>query len=148
MISEVKHGSAVSKFNELNPDQSLRVYDQLIAVDDVVDREGIDEKLEGQLPEKMTFKLHRPRIVRVAFKKTGSLGVKLDFTESSVGAQIREVAPSGHIPTWNAEHPEDAVQATDRLVEFNGQMKSGSELLDAIAKESSENTMTLTVLKY
>ena len=40
MISEVKHGSAVSKFNELNPDQSLRVYDQLIAVDDVVDREG------------------------------------------------------------------------------------------------------------
>ena len=39
MISEVKQG-AISKFNELNPDQSLRVYDQLIAVDDVVDKEG------------------------------------------------------------------------------------------------------------
>ena len=39
MISEVNQG-AISKFNELNPDQSLRVYDQLIAVDDVVDKEG------------------------------------------------------------------------------------------------------------
>ena len=30
------------------------------------------------------------------------------------------------------------VQATDRLVEFNGQMKSGGELLDAITKEGDD----------
>ena len=40
---------------------------------------------------------------------SGSLGMKLDFTESSTGAQIREVAPSGHMATWNGAHPEDAV---------------------------------------
>lgn len=148
MISEVKQGSGISKFNELNPDQSLRVYDQLIAVDDVEDKEGIDAKLDGKLPDKMALKLHRPRKLQVAFKKTGSLGVKLDFTATSTGAQIKEVAPAGHIPTWNAANLEDAVKALDRLVEFNGQKKLGDELLDAITKESSENTMTLTVLKY
>jgi len=31
------------------------------------------------------------------------------------------------------------VQATDRLVEFNGQMKLGGELLDAITKEGDDH---------
>ena len=47
MISEVKQGSAISKFNELNPDQNLRVYDQLIAVDDVEDKEGSRSAISG-----------------------------------------------------------------------------------------------------
>ena len=31
------------------------------------------------------------------------------------------------------------VQATDRLVEFNGQMKLGGELLDAITKDGDDH---------
>jgi len=44
--------------------------------------------------------------------------MKLDFTESSTGAQIREIGPSGHIPTWNAAHPGDAVNLAKTLQFF------------------------------
>ena len=55
---------------------------------------------------------------------SGSLGVKLDFTESSTGAQIREIGPSGHIPTWNAAHPGDAVNLAKTL-QSTGEKRAG-----------------------
>lgn len=39
----------------------------------------------------------------------GSLGVKLDYTDSSKGAVVREVGPAGKIPSWNVENKANAV---------------------------------------
>lgn len=48
----------------------------------------------------------------------GSLGVKLDYTDSSKGVLIREVGPSGKIASWNMENKANAVPRVRRTQQF------------------------------
>lgn len=147
VITAISDG-ALAKFNEQNPNLRIEVYDALVAIDDVEDAKGMDEKLKGKLPETLTLKLNRPRQVKVAFKKTGGLGVKLDWKNKSLGIVVNEMQESGHIADWNKEHPSDAVTVRDRFVELDGKRLLGAEMIDALKKEKGDNTITLTALKY
>eukprot|EP00438_Fugacium_kawagutii_P000265 Skav223301 [mRNA] locus=scaffold4198:138017:140069:- [translate_table: standard] len=108
----------------------------------------------GADQEKMKLKLHRPKKVKVGFEKSGqrgrcrSLGVKLDYTDSSKGVVVRDVGPSGKIPSWNADNKANAVTGGDRIVELNGEPKDGSAFVDGIGKVAASAWMELTVLKY
>lgn len=147
VISAIDASSALAKFNEQNPKMRIEVYDALVAIDDVEDAKGMDEKL-SKLPESLTLKVNRPRQVKVAFKKTGGLGVKLDWQPKSLGVVVTEMQGTGHIADWNKEHPSQAVSVSDRFVELDGKRLLGGEMLDALKKEKGDNTITLTVLKY
>ena len=105
MIKELKPG-AVTKFNELFPGSSIKVYDVLLAIDGVETWEGKKAKMEAKFGEKlgvkfslkrslrkMSLKLHRPKTLSLSIKKTGvsvrktvifrpgGLGLKLDYKE-------------------------------------------------------------------
>jgi len=139
---------AITSFNHENPESSIQVYDMLLAIDDVKDEPGIAEKLKANLPEKMTLTFNRPRKVHLSFRKEGPLGLKLDYSNNSCCAMVSGINDSGVIPTWNLEHPSDAVCAGDRFVEYNGEKYAGKELVGFIKEEKPENNITLTVLKY
>lgn len=147
IMASLKPG-AITSFNHENPESSIQVYDMLVAIDDVKDEPGIAEKLSANLPEKMALTLNRPRKVHVSFRKEGPLGIKLDYSNNHCCTMVSSINDSGVIPTWNLEHPSDAVCVGDRFVEFNGEKCPGKELVSFIKEESPENNITLTMLKY
>lgn len=144
MISEIEKG-AVQKFNQVFMDSSLRPYDVLVTLDEARNWETIEKKMNGPLPQKMTLGVKRPRKVQVTFEKTGPLGMKLDFTNHSVGAVLKDLDPSGLMATWNSKNVSDAIGPGDRILEFDGQSYLGGELMEQMKTRS---TMKLTVLKY
>ena len=93
----------------------------------------------------MSLKLHRPKKCSLSFKKTGGLGLKLDYKETSVGAVINEVHATGLIATWNSEHKGSELVKGDRIVEFDEKVCRGMELLGYI---KSQEHLKLTALKY
>lgn len=147
MISDIREG-AIQKFNQVFEASSLRPYDALVTLDEARKWEEIEKKmngLNGQLPEKMTLGVKRPRKVQVIFEKTGPMGMKLDYKNHSVGAVLTDLDPSGLLATWNSKNVSDAIGPGDRIVEFDGQTYSGGELMEQMKTQS---TMKLTVLKY
>jgi len=139
---------AITSFNHENPESSIQVYDMLVAIDDVKDEPGMAEKLKANLPEKMTLTFNRPRKVHVTIRKEGPLGLKLDYSNDSCCAMVSGINASGMIPTWNLEHPSDAVRDGDRFVEYNGVKCAGKQMVGFIKEEKPEKDITLTVLKY
>ena len=147
MISEIREG-AIQKFNQVFEASSLRPYDALVTLDEARKWEEIEKKmkgLNGQLPQKMTLGLKRPRKVQVTLEKTGPMGMKLDYKNHSVGAVVKDLDPNGLLATWNSKNVSDAIGPGDRIVEFDGQTCLGGELMEQMKTQS---TMKLTVLKY
>lgn len=147
MISDIREG-AIQKFNQVFEASSLRPYDALVTLDEARKWEEIEKKmngLNGQLPQKMTLGLKRPRKVQVTFEKTGPVGMKLDYKNHSVGAVLKDLDPNGLLATWNSKNVSDAIGPGDRIVEFDGQTYLGGELMEQMKTQS---TMKLTVLKY
>ena len=142
MIKELKPGAA-SRLNELCPG-SIQVYDVLLAIDGAEDWESMKGKMQGTV-EKVMLKLHRPKKLSIFLKKTGGLGMKLDYSSTSVGAVIGEIHPEGLMQKWNEENKGIALQEGDRLIEFEGTLCKGTELLNHI--KVREN-LELTALKY
>lgn len=144
MISKIGEG-AIQKFNKVFAGSSLKPYDVLVTLDEARNWEQIEKKMNGQLPEKMTLGVKRPRKVQVTFEKTGPMGMKLDYKNDSVGAILQDLDPSGLLATWNSKNASDAIGPGDRIVEFDGQTYLGGELMEQLKTQS---TMKLTVLKY
>eukprot|EP00435_Cladocopium_sp_Y103_P069395 s839_g33.t1 len=145
LIMEVESGGAIAAFNEETPTQSLRVYDVIMAVEGVKGFDDIHAKLAKTLPETVTLLMSRPQKVQVTLKKTGPLGIKMDYKESSMGCVISELNASGLLAKWNTENPGQRADVSDRIVEFAGKPVKGGELLEKLKKE---DTLPLTVLKY
>lgn len=143
MIKALKPGAA-SKLNELSPG-SIQVYDVVVAINGAEDWEAKKAKMEGDMDEKVILKLHRPKKLAIFLKKTGGLGMKLDYTSTSLGAVIGEIHPDGLMQKWNNENKGIALQEGDRLIEFEGTLCKGTELLNHI--KVREN-LELTALKY
>ena len=136
---QVQHGWARSEHSTL---------DMLVSIDGVEDVKEMDAKLASKLPALMSLKLNRPKKVQVSFRKTGGLGIKMDWKEKSMGAVISEIHATGLIASWNAEHSSQAVSVGDRFVEFNGKTCTGSEFLQLLKDEKGEKEISLTLLKY
>lgn len=147
VIKEVKEG-AVGKFNTVEPDQSIQALDMLVSIDGVEDVKEMDAKLASKLPALMSLKLNRPKKVQVSFRKTGGLGIKMDWKDKSMGAVVSEIHATGLIASWNAEHSSQAVSVGDRFVEVNGKTCTGSELLQLLKDDKGEKEISLTLLKY
>ena len=143
MITEVKEG-AVGKFNTAEPDQSIQPLDMLVSIDGVEDVKEMDAKLASKLPALMSLKLNRPKKLQVSFRKTGGLGIKMDWKDKSMGAVVSEIHATGLIASWNAEHSSQAVSVGDRFVEFNGK----TCVLQLLKDEKGEKEISLTLLKY
>lgn len=145
MIRSITEKGAVEAFNTAVPSQSLRPYDVIVAFNDVSTFEGIYEKVKSLMPEKVTLAVLRPKKTKVTLNKTGPLGVKLDYKGTSTGAVIGEVNPSGVVASWNASHPDEKMNSNDRIIECDGKMCTGPELLEYVKKETK---LSLTVLAY
>lgn len=147
MIKGVNEG-AVLDYNKLNPTGSILPFDVVTAVGKAQETKGIEaivEMMSGEMVGDMTLTLSRPQKIQVSLAKTSTLGMKLDFTSTSVGAVVREILPSGLVASWNAEHPDKSLSANDRVIELNGQAYRGQDLVQAMKEESE---LLLTVLKY
>ena len=74
MISDIKFG-AVQRFNELNPSESIQIYDRIQAIDEAKGSVAVIRKIasiEEAVPETLTLSLVRPRRVTVSIVKTGA----------------------------------------------------------------------------
>ncbi len=144
MVLEIKEG-AIQSFNEIYPGSGIQVYDVLMALDEAEGWAAIENKMTGELPEKMTLRVKRPKKVEIKFQKTSFMGLKLNYSIKSTGATIESLDSSGLIGTWNSQHLSDAVGLQDRVIEFDGQVLTGEELVDRLKNESN---IKITVLKY
>ena len=144
MVMEIKEG-AIQSFNEIYPGSGMQVYDVLTALDEAEGCEAIENKMTGELPEKMTFRVKRPKKVEIKFQKTGLMGLKLNYSTKSTGAIVESLDSSGLVGIWNSQHLSDAIGLQDRVIEFNGQVLTGQELVDRLKNESD---IKITVLKY
>ena len=146
MISGVSDTGAINAYNKEVPSRSLQVYDTILEADGVKGCEEIRKLLTKTLPaEKVSLKVCRPKKVQISFEKTGPLGVKMDFKDSSKGCVISEVSETGMLAAWNRDNPEKRVGIDDRMVEFGGKSMNGTELVETLKKEQK---IPLTVLKY
>eukprot|EP00438_Fugacium_kawagutii_P027225 Skav214318 [mRNA] locus=scaffold86:7394:8086:+ [translate_table: standard] len=147
MIKEVKSG-AIEAFNELHPLTALKDFDIITSIDGSQNFRDIFQKLGDGAIDNLTLKMLRPRKVELSLSKTDSLGLKLDFAASSVGAVVREIAKGGLVATWNAKNSDVAVGENDRVLGVNGTKHLGDELLAAIQDIPKNAEFSLTVLKY
>jgi len=148
MITAVDKSGAIQAFNELHPLAALKAFDIITSIDGVKGADNIFQKMHGAKTEgslKMT--MLRPRRVELSLSKTDSLGLKLDFGSSSVGAVVREIG-RGLVATWNAKNSSSAVGENDRVLEVNGEQHFGDDLLAAIQAIGKDTKFSLTVLKY
>ncbi|CAL1126757.1 unnamed protein product [Cladocopium goreaui] len=144
MITEISEG-AVAKFNKLHPEKAIQPHDVVSAMDDAQTILEVCEKLSGPLGDSVRLTLKRPKEVNLSLSKPGSLGLKLDYNDTSVGAVISELVESGLVAKWNSENASDAVCVGDRIIQLNGDQMSGTDLLGRLR---TENTLRLKVLKY
>jgi len=145
MISQIDAG-AVKTFNGKNPMQAVQVYDRIFDFDGATGCAEIQQKMRsGKMsnPAKMT--LNRPKKMQVSIKKTGGLGVKLDFKGTSEGAVVNQIMSEGHIATWNSENPDQVIEVGDRIVSLNDKLLKGTKLMEEL-KTSTE--LKMMVLKY
>ena len=111
MVMEIKEG-AIQSFNEIYPGSGIQVYDVLTALDEAEGCEAIENKMTGELPEKMTFRVKRPKKVEIKFQKTSLLGLKLNYSTKSTGAIVESLDSClglGLVGIWNSQHLSDAI---------------------------------------
>ena len=144
MILEIGDG-AIQKFNKTFPGSSLKPYDVLESVDEATSWDDMETKISGELPDKMTVNVKRPRKVKVSFEKTGPVGMRLDYKNKSNGIVVKEIDAKGLQAAWNSQNVSDAIGIGDRIIEFDGQKCPGGELMNRLKKESK---IIFTALKY
>mmetsp|Transcript_99665 Transcript_99665/g.121884 ORF Transcript_99665/g.121884 Transcript_99665/m.121884 type:complete len:234 (+) Transcript_99665:65-766(+) len=146
MVKGIQAG-AVQAFNERFPKQAIKIYDNVMKVDEVSTTKEMKAKISSSSPpETMKISLDRPRAVQVTLVKPGMLGVKLDFKANSAGCVVEELMSEGLVTTWNAYQPEsDRVRRGDRIVEINGKAYEGAQMMEVLKKEFR---LELTVLKF
>eukprot|EP00434_Breviolum_minutum_P000562 symbB.v1.2.000489.t1/scaffold11.1/size528188/38 len=121
--------------------QAVQVYDRIFDFDGATGCAEIQQKMRsGKMsnPAKMT--LNRPKKMQVSIKKTGGLGVKLDFKGTSEGAVVNQIMSEGHIATWNSENPSQVIEIGDRIVSLNDKLLKGTKLMEEL-KASTELKM-------
>jgi len=154
MVTKIEEG-AIQNFNKVHSNSMIQPFDVLMAVDGVQSWESIKKKINDleDVPDQLFVTLNRPRRVQVVLEKAGSMGLRLAFTEVSVGVLVRDLHSSGLIAEWNGKHTSDAVNIGDRILELNGTPYAGSQLAQLLEKISTDSTsctssICLTVLKY
>ena len=147
MVLGIKSG-AIHSFGERNPEQALRKFDRIHAIDGSKGTAAIFRHIQkkGNSGNKMhTLCLLRPRRFKASITKTDELGLLLDYNKNSLGLVVREVLNKGHVTEWNQTNPQDSISVGDRLFELNGEGLSGQAMLEKIRASSD---LLFTVLKY
>lgn len=144
MVLEIKSG-AIRKFGERNPEQALRKFDRIHAIDASQGTAAIFRHIQRRGNKMQKLCLLRPRKFKASITKTDELGVLLDYNKHSLGLVVREVFNKGHVNEWNQANPQDSISEGDRLFELNGEGLSGQAMLEEIRVSSH---LLFTVLKY
>lgn len=144
MVLEIKSG-AIRKFGERNPEQALRKFDRIHAIDASQGTAAIFRHIQRRGNKMQKLCLLRPRQFKASITKTDELGVLLDYNKHSLGLVVREVFNKGHVNEWNQANPQDSISEGDRLFELNGEGLSGQAMLEEIRVSSH---LLFTVLKY
>ena len=144
MVLEIKSG-AIRKFGERNPEQALRKFDRIHAIDASHGTAAIFRHIQRRGNKMQKLCLLRPRKFKASITKTDKLGVLLDYNKHSLGLVVREVFNKGHVNEWNQANPQDSISEGDRLFELNGEGLSGQAMLEEIRVSSH---LLFTVLKY
>ncbi|CAL1132163.1 unnamed protein product [Cladocopium goreaui] len=150
MVLGIEDG-AIQEFNKVYQGPGIQPFDVLMAVDGTQSWDAIRKKMAGKLPDRLFLSLHRPRRIEVLVEKTGqgtmeTMGMRLAYTDKSVGVFVQEIHPKGLIAKWNAARDAgERIEVLDRIVEFDGKTCTGTQLAMLLEEQK---TWRLTVLKH
>lgn len=145
-IAQVRKG-AVDDFNQLHPFQTIQAFDMLLQIGAIRGKNAILDKLGSPIDGDVVMTFHRPRRVDVLLQnpKPDQLGIKLMIKNKVPGAMVLEVHTEGLIPTWNQQHPDEAICQGDRVLAINSVTEFKETLADMLSNESE---LLLTFPKY
>lgn len=147
------HEGLIDVHNLNHPQQAVRPFDSIIGLNGTcgpisqllrVKMSSLPAEPVAAAPRLMLGIL-RPDRRKVRLVKPGELGVQLKYTNSSTGIVVSHISEHGLIADWNASHPETSVCPGDRIIEINGRVLNGREMLEHIRREVE---LEMTVLHY
>eukprot|EP00931_Biecheleriopsis_adriatica_P019748 TRINITY_DN13381_c0_g1_i1.p1 TRINITY_DN13381_c0_g1~~TRINITY_DN13381_c0_g1_i1.p1 ORF type:complete len:228 (-),score=58.64 TRINITY_DN13381_c0_g1_i1:143-826(-) len=127
--------------------EKIRAFDRIKKVNGLECKDSNECKalLEAVSGSVMSLTLQRPVERELVMKKTGSLGLNVNYKGSSASIWIAGIT-DGHMQQWNKEHPDQAVIVKDRITGVNGVTGDVSKVLASL--KDAQETVVVTVLSY
>eukprot|EP00930_Biecheleria_cincta_P061901 TRINITY_DN4743_c0_g1_i2.p1 TRINITY_DN4743_c0_g1~~TRINITY_DN4743_c0_g1_i2.p1 ORF type:complete len:223 (+),score=57.43 TRINITY_DN4743_c0_g1_i2:97-765(+) len=125
---------------------SAKPYDRILRIDDQeISSSSEVQKLNIAGKKRLQLTLQRPVERDVVLKRPGSLGVTINYKNSTMGLVIVAI-PAGLLANWNQANPQKAVKPFDRVSAVDGQTGTPELLCDLM--RGGGDTIVLTILSY
>eukprot|EP00931_Biecheleriopsis_adriatica_P036126 TRINITY_DN2081_c0_g2_i1.p1 TRINITY_DN2081_c0_g2~~TRINITY_DN2081_c0_g2_i1.p1 ORF type:complete len:225 (+),score=57.18 TRINITY_DN2081_c0_g2_i1:163-837(+) len=138
--------SAADWNSKASNDKKIKVFDRVKKVNGQECKDSKECKaLLDAASGNVTLTLQRPVERELVIKKPGTLGVSINYKQSSSAIWMAGIS-DGLVKTWNEAHPAQAVIAHDRIKSANGVTGETGKVLDVL--RNAQGTIVLTVMSY
>jgi hypothetical protein len=147
IIKDVGPG-LVENWNKTCPaDQLIKANDHVKLVNGKSGRSAdLINRVGGVDDSTISFTLQKPREREISLGEPGDIGISISFKKTSSSLMIKDIT-DGLLKKWNAAHPEDPINAKDRITAVDGISGKAEDLLK-LMKGSKSKLIIVTLVAY